>query len=505
MAHPPTTFARRLVKFCQQRAAAVLSPGDAQLLQTYLLEALRNRMSPPRDLEGHDWEAIAAASGITAISLKTAARALDPGLDALRRHIKRYAARPKKLAPRSPKEKRLQDERTGKGAAEFVAGEVAQPKRRGRRPKPFIEFPASDGEPWIDPECFADALDLHMRRHGDSAKRVAKALENTATENTAAYVDAQTIQVWRRGLKIPRAPRSLYALEYIEKRYRLPPGYFLAKLPNTNRCTSAGTISGISQSERRRLAWHLPTDFDRRPLKEREEILEWVQRVVISGSTEYRRFQAAAMKQRYSIRFPGLAGQSTRARGLYRFCRDEDGALPDPDIAASAVDAPPQLAQEMEELLRFKTSTLTAFGYQRNGVWGEETASQKVEHLGLMFGALAAAPTGAIHGFGVPLKSLTFGLLVFPIVWDWYIQWRERRRGFYTAWEVDMLQVAVALTRAETGWLRQSPQIADRIAPIPSLITEHDIAAVRADWGGACERMYKHGVDFRGELTLDFH
>lgn len=161
-----------------------------------------------------------------------------------------------------------------------------------------------------------------------------------------------------------------------------------------------------------------------------------MQRVVISGTTDYRRFRAAAMKRRCSIRFPGLLDQSSRPRGLYRFCREEDGSLPDPDLASAALDAPPQLAEEMADLVRFKTATLTAFGYQRNGVWGEETASQKVEHLGLMFGALAASPNGAVHGFGVPLENLSFSLLVFPIVWDWYIQWRERRRGFYTAWEV---------------------------------------------------------------------
>lgn len=73
-----------------------------------------------------------------------------------------------------------------------------------------------------------------------------------------------------------------------------------------------------------------------------------------------------------------------------------------------------------------KTATLT--GLQRNGVWGEETASQKVEHLGLMLGALAAHPRGPVRGYGVPLQHLTFGLLVFPSIWDWYVQWREKRR-----------------------------------------------------------------------------
>ena len=77
--------------------------------------------------------------------------------------------------------------------------------------------------------------------------------------------------------------------------------------------------------------------------------------------------------------------------------------------------------------------------FQRNSVWGEETASQKIEHLGLMFGALAASPAGVVKGRGVPLGQLTFGLLIFPGIWDWYLQWREQRRGFYTKWEEDML------------------------------------------------------------------
>jgi len=65
---------------------------------------------------------------------------------------------------------------------------------------------------------------------------------------------------------------------------------------------------------------------------------------------------------------------------------------------AEAHDAPPRLAMEMADLIRFETSTLTAIGFQRNEVWGEETASQKIEHLGLMFGALAASPAGVAKG-----------------------------------------------------------------------------------------------------------
>lgn len=37
------------------------------------------------------------------------------------------------------------------------------------------------------------------------------------------------------------------------------------------------------------------------------------------------------------------------------------------------IDAPAKLDDEMNKLLRFKTATLTAFGFQRNEVWNDET------------------------------------------------------------------------------------------------------------------------------------
>lgn len=80
-------------------------------------------------------------------------------------------------------------------------------------------------------------------------------------------------------------------------------------------------------------------------------------------------------------------------------CEDDDAAIEDPDLLSGVVDAPPRLAMEMANLIRFKTATLTALGFQRNDVWGEETAAQKIEHLGLMFGALAASPKSAVKGW----------------------------------------------------------------------------------------------------------
>src|SRR3546814_5140267 len=103
----------------------------------------------------------------------------------------------------------------------------------------------------------------------------------------------------------------------------------------------------------------------------------------------------------------------------------------------------------MTDRVRFKTATLTDIGFHRNGVWNEATAFQKIEHLGLLFGALAASPRSVVKGYGVTTERLAMGLLVFPAVLDWYVQWRERRRGFYTVWEANMFQLALALRSEE--------------------------------------------------------
>ncbi|ENN89812.1 hypothetical protein RHSP_08544 [Rhizobium freirei PRF 81] len=280
----------------------------------------------------------------------------------------------------------------------------------------------------------------------------------------------------------------------IERRYRLPEGYFKAKLPHPSRSASGFNLSGIDPAERRRMAWHLPEDFNSLSFQKREEIVEWVRRVVISGSTDYRQFQAAAVRQRYAIRFPGVSygGQAPQNGKIAVPVDDEQGWIEDPDLLSGVIDAPPALAMEMADLVRFKTSALTSIGFQRNGIWAEDTASQKIEHLGLMFGALAASKQGEVSGYGVPVRQLTFGLLLFPGIWDWYLQWRESRRGFYTTWEVDMLRIALAITKQDTGWLRQHPELLQRVQPISGLISQSEIDYARDDWHGACADFHKH-------------
>ncbi len=342
---------------------------------------------------------------------------------------------------------------------------------------------APSGPEWQEPAAFHEALAFHMMRHGESYLFLCRAI----TQPGETF-NRTTLRSWLAGDKAPRSVISFNVLGRIERRYGLPEGYFRSKLPNQNRAPTGIYLRGVDPSERRRLAWHLPIDFNQRSAKERREILEWVRTHIISGSTDYRRFQSEASKNRYAIRFPALAAGKIR--------RGPGGVISALDCLtdSSAALVAGRLQAEMEELVRFKTATFTEIGQQRNGVWGEDTAAQRIEHLGLMFGALAASPHGPVSGFGAPIDDISFGHLIFPRVWDWYVQWRERRRGFLTSWEADMLRLAASLTRRETGWIRQNADLGARLKPIPHLVSEQDIANVTANWSHACDRMHAHSL-----------
>lgn len=353
-------------------------------------------------------------------------------------------------------------------------------KKPGPPPRPIVEFPEPSFSTFDDPKEFHLALALQMARHGDTCWGLFRAIVRAGET-----LDVKTILHWKKGEKSPRAVESLKILRRIERRYRLPSGYFKAKLPNPTWSATGHALVGIGSAERRRMAWHLPDDFDLRTASEKAEIVSWVRNVVLTGATEYRRFQARAIKHRYAVRFDDP--RSPLGAALLDAERDDED-----DTRTTVVGAPERLASEMMALLRFKTATLSAAGFQRNGVWGEATAQQKTEHLGLMFGALAASPRSAVLGCGIALQDLTFGLFVFPAVWDWYINWRQRRRGFFTVWEIDMLRVGLALTRADTGWIWQNPSLANRLVPIPNLISKADIRSVRRDWSASCEAFQHH-------------
>jgi hypothetical protein len=79
----------------------------------------------------------------------------------------------------------------------------AEPKRAGKktgpRPKPIVEFPEPLFACEVEPAEFHEALDLHMRRHGDSFRHLHRAIVRDGET-----FDMATIRSWRSGKRYPR-------------------------------------------------------------------------------------------------------------------------------------------------------------------------------------------------------------------------------------------------------------------------------------------------------------
>ncbi len=494
-------FRRKIDAFCQLRLTSHMAADDLSRLTAYMHTLIQSREPAPRVSGKTDWDVVAAVCGIGPELLATNERQIDPAFDAIARWIRATRISDEtpvpEFHPTQQKPKKKAAPKVTRPASQVLGKTKYAPPAIAAFAKMTLEFPEALFEVCEDPSDFSQALQLQLRRHGDTYWTLHRGI--TGPDDVT---DKNTVLSWIEGRRIPRTTDSFEILARIERRYRLPAGYFKAKLPHPSRSVSGFELSGVEPAERRRIAWHLPENFNTLPFRKREEIVDWVRRVIISGTTDYRKYQAVAARQRYAIRFPGVSygGRAPRDGKITVPGNYEETWVEDPDVQSGVVKAPPALATEMADLVRFKTSALTSVGFQRNGVWGEETASQKIEHLGLMFGALAAAKDGEVKGYGVPLRQLTFGLLVFPGVWDWYLQWREKRRGFFTAWEVDMLRIALAITKEETGWLRQHPELLARVQPIEGLVSQDQIDYANADWHAACDDFHKHAAHRAKEI-----
>ncbi|WP_235068278.1 hypothetical protein [Asticcacaulis sp. YBE204] len=512
---------RMISNFCKVRLSSVLSPHETDRLRHYLNDLLERRIFPPYCKNHIDCAAVGQVTGIDEQRLFDVRSHIRPVFDAMCRALAdagepqfvpgivpreaRYLppSSPPVIPPavqisidgptEAPKRKRG---RPRKGEIRPI---VAKPgggeRKRGPKPREIVEFPEAKWTDWIETSSFSQMLSLHMRRHGDSAHHLSRAVSGEDMS-----LDAHLLGHWIKGRRSPQTSQSFALLNRIERRYRLPMNYFSARLPHRTRAVTGNRLDDIEPSVRRRLAWHLPDNFRYRPLVEQDEILQWVTNTIITGATDYRKYQAAASKQRYGIRFRSI--RNGRIVGLTNPA-DTDASDAESDNPAMPVStlAPVHLEQEMSDLIRFKTATLTSYGFQRNGVWNDETSDQKVEHLGLLFGAFIAKPDSPVRGYGMSPKALTFAMLVIPSVWDWYLQWREQRRGFYTAWESDMLVIGQSMVREDTGWLRQMPHLAERLRPVPGLISEEDVARVQANWAGACDDLFRHARHREKEIS----
>ncbi|EJC85316.1 hypothetical protein Rleg4DRAFT_7697 [Rhizobium leguminosarum bv. trifolii WSM2297] len=263
------TFQRKIDAFCQLRLSPLLRVDELRRLRDYLYSLIKARRSAPRTNGKTDWDVVAAASGIDAKELAANARQIDPALDAIARWIRdtRLAAGAEKPDVRKP----AKTSRT-KAAPPAVARAAPQVQEPPVKSKPAgvasarvaVEFPEALFKVWEDPTDFAEALQLHLRRHGETYWTLYRGIIGPDD-----LTDKNTLLSWIEGRRVPRSTESFHVLSRIERRYRLPEGYFKAKLSHPSRSASGFNLSGIKPAERRRLAWHLPEDFNLLPFRER--------------------------------------------------------------------------------------------------------------------------------------------------------------------------------------------------------------------------------------------
>lgn len=339
---------------------------------------------------------------------------------------------------------------------------------------------------------FSALLDLHMGARRYTGDYLAQAVGNpTPCANGI-------IRQWRNGVAVPRSGGATPLLQKVELFLQCPESYFasalrLAKPPS--RIVQDSVSSGLRWIVR----WHLPNDFNNRTPEQRQEIWNWLEANVLGHTTEYAKYIGKRTTRGYYVVFPMLDRLlgGRRPRGKVISNSRTINAVGSYDTVAAS----PSLAAEMAHLLNFRTAVLPPLGYRRVGRILPVTSRGIVNCYGSLFGALASAPSSEAQGLGVPLEKLTFGLLVFPAVWDWYLAWRQKRRGFFTRSEPGFLYWGKTDLRRPTGWLRQHQALASAIEPIKGLVSASDVRKAKGDWASACDRAFAHVCDRIPELT----
>lgn len=147
-----------ITDFCRLRLNPVLDGEEANAVAGYLIGLLEILGFPPYRGKWIDWAEVAVATGVDAARLKEARHRLQPIFDALSRSIAMQDAADL-VRPAKPSK-----------APEVAqsSGEISKRSKRGPKPKAIVDLPEPLWTEWEDPAEFAQALVMHMRRHGDS-------------------------------------------------------------------------------------------------------------------------------------------------------------------------------------------------------------------------------------------------------------------------------------------------------------------------------------------------
>lgn len=308
------------------------------------------------------------------------------------------------------------------------------------------------------PEDFHDAFRRLVDMSGLSLSMLGKLLS----------LSESTVGEWYRGRKTPRR-ESIAAVSRMEAFCKLPAGALVGKLPRhlqRRRISLPQLPESLRKNERLayRVCKHLPDNFPDLSPERQQEVFDSIRNNVLRHNTPYSIRQAELRQLPYSLKaWPAAA------------------------------------AEEFEELASFKTAESPPLGMRRKGRWKSSSIKMARSEFASFLGALRLpvdAADARIRGLGVPDEHLTVALIACPLVVDWFIRFRCGVRAQYTEYTIKMLTDFTSLLRAETGWLRQMPHLANRLRPISCgetiLLSPELIRRARSDWDGVCQEAIEY-------------
>lgn len=318
------------------------------------------------------------------------------------------------------------------------------------RVRPWAMELVRSADLFYDDETFGERLARLRKIAGMTVTNLARAIVNGS--ETAPM---SKISNWEKGVGRPD-PSSQEEVILISTVLGVPPGYLLEKMPKYPR-QARSYETGLPRSIQRRVAQHLPADFETRSLEERDVILSWISVNILSTPKEILEDGSVS------------SADASLDLSIYALSRKSSGRM---------ILAPDRLIEELDDIQSFKTGALVSAGKVRNEKWGSVSAEKADYELRAFMGALLQ--------IGIPEESLSLSVCLCPDVIDQFIEWKRARRGGYTRAIEKPLVVLESLLNPEYGLIAQTPGFGEALRPVSKLISNEDVHRVQDGWADAC-------------------
>ena len=306
----------------------------------------------------------------------------------------------------------------------------------------------------LDAESFGDRLSRLRQHAGFNIAQLAR-----ASTDGHRKVNRQLIQKWEEGQRIP-APSSYFLIVRIAQALGVDAQFLLCALPPIP-YQSRSFDTRLDRSVKRRVAKHLPANYDCMNHNEQAEVIDWIIDNILSTPKEVLEDGSVAEARPHDMSIFAL-GRTTASRSR---------------------PAPPHFIEELDNLGAFKSDVMTPVGKNRSYIWSDVSRDKADYILRAFFGALC---TGKF-----PIENVTLSAIIAPKVIDFYVDWRHLRRRGFTRTITMTLEILERLLHPKYGFVSQSRELRERLSEVPDFITRQDLERSR-NWAKACRFARAH-------------